>query len=731
MKIYFLPMLLSLFFLGACDKNDEIIPEDADENFITSVVMTVDGKSYTADITDNTVTITVPYTVSLNNAEVEFKYTTSATIIPDPETVTDWDNERTFRVTSYNGDAREYTYKVVKSEIESDGDVELKTTEEVASFAATKTTVVKGNLIIGSDAEEAEKITDISALASLKEVTGNIVIRNSYNGADLTGLDNIVSAGGLQVGSTDVASKATELHMISMKALETLSGDISVYNDQVTYVLFEKLATIEGSVMFNASSLQSFEFPVLTTVGQDLNLQGLNEENTAAGSIASLEIPELTSVGGVLSVNNLAKLTSMSFLKLKETGGLDFHTVPVMLETINLPEIETVNGSIIMEANMEAPPTGSFVPQRNDVLQAFGGMDKLTTIKGQIKIKNFTALKQLPDWSKITTLGSITLDYLEDVSGTLLLPNARFETFGETAPQIEIINKVQLSKIETAEDLSNVNFVITSLTNNKFPEITFKNIKDFTCKPTTNNTDYTISTIQHVYGNLNVTGQMRSNAKFPDLEIIDGYGYIQIPMFASITMPVLKEVGGQFYLSGNFTSCNLPLLSKVCCSASPVYYKEGEGSLAISLQSKSLDIPELLHVGGEGLFVNKATGITCDKLQTIDGTLQIKSATSLSQETLSMEKLETLHGVVFDGLTKFTDYTFFGKFIENGMITGESWSVTTTPPRATPWSMSWRAKPRSPLTARPTPSPAEAPLFCPPASPTRWRPSPPSKCSLR
>lgn len=109
MKIYFLPMLLSLFFLGACDKNDEIIPEDADENFITSVVMTVDGKSYTADITDNTVTITVPYTVSLNNAEVEFKYTTSATIIPDPETVTDWDNERTFRVTSYNGDAREYT----------------------------------------------------------------------------------------------------------------------------------------------------------------------------------------------------------------------------------------------------------------------------------------------------------------------------------------------------------------------------------------------------------------------------------------------------------------------------------------------------------------------------------------------------------------------------------------------------------------------------------------------
>ena len=676
MKIYFLPMLLSLFFLGACDKNDEIIPEDADENFITSVVMTVDGKSYTADITDNTVMITVPYTVSLNNAEVEFKYTTSATIIPDPETVTDWDNERTFRVTSYNGDAREYAYKVVKSEIESDGDVELKTTEEVASFAATKTTVVKGNLIIGSDVEEAEKITDISALASLKEVTGNIIIRNSYNGADLTGLDNIASAGGLQIGSVEAPSKATELHMISMKALETLSGDISVYNDQVTYVLFEKLATIGGSVMFNAPSLQSFEFPVLTSVDKDLNIQGLNGENKAAGTISSLELSELTSVGGVLSVNNLAKLTSINLLKLKETGGLDFHTVPVMLETINLPEIETVNGSIIMEANMEAPPAGSFVPQRNDVLLAFGGMDKLTTVKGQIKIKNFTALKQLPDWSKITTLGSITLDYLEDLSGTLTLPNARFETFGETAPQIEIISKMLLNKIETAEDLSNVDFVVKQIQNFKFPEITFKSINNFTCTPTTNNTDYTIPTIQHVYGNLHVTSTTTDcKAKFPDLEIVDGYGYIQIITGGTVEMPALKEVGGQFYMSGLFKGCDLPLLSKVCCSASPVYYEEGEGSLAITLQNKSLDLPELLHVGGEGLFVDDATGITCNKLQTIDGTLQIKYATSLSQETLSMETLETLHGVFFNGLTKFTDYTFFGKFIENGMITEENWSV--------------------------------------------------------
>ena len=163
--------------------------------------MTVASQSYTAEIIDNIITITVPYTVSLNNAQVEFKYTSSATIIPDPASITDWDTERTFRVTSYNGEANDYTYKVIKDEIRYEGDVELKTTADVTAFIDTDVTVIKGDLIIGSDAEDAEELSDIAALKILKEVEGNIIIRKSYVGQDLTGLDNITSIGGLQIGT--------------------------------------------------------------------------------------------------------------------------------------------------------------------------------------------------------------------------------------------------------------------------------------------------------------------------------------------------------------------------------------------------------------------------------------------------------------------------------------------------------------------------------------------------
>lgn len=49
------------------------------------------------------------------------------------------------------------------------GMMELKTTADVTAFIDTDVTVIKGDLIIGSDAEDAEELSDIAALKILKE----------------------------------------------------------------------------------------------------------------------------------------------------------------------------------------------------------------------------------------------------------------------------------------------------------------------------------------------------------------------------------------------------------------------------------------------------------------------------------------------------------------------------------------------------------------------------------
>ena len=81
MRQFWLLLFIAPFLFLSCSEDNQTpeSPADADDNFITSVVMTVASQSYTAEIIDNIITITVPYTVSLNNAQVEFKYTSSAT----------------------------------------------------------------------------------------------------------------------------------------------------------------------------------------------------------------------------------------------------------------------------------------------------------------------------------------------------------------------------------------------------------------------------------------------------------------------------------------------------------------------------------------------------------------------------------------------------------------------------------------------------------------------------
>ena len=186
-KVWSLILVTFSLLIAGCSDDDKM-PADADDNFITALTLTKEGKSYDAVIEGNDIVMTVPYTVDLNGATASMVYTPSAKILPNPQTVTDWENEMIFRVTSFNGKENEYTYKVIKSEIESDGDVVLKSQADVDAFAETKVSVIKGNLIIGDNAENTASINNLEALSGIKEITGSLQILNNYKGEALDGL---------------------------------------------------------------------------------------------------------------------------------------------------------------------------------------------------------------------------------------------------------------------------------------------------------------------------------------------------------------------------------------------------------------------------------------------------------------------------------------------------------------------------------------------------------------
>ncbi len=678
----------SLLLLSACsDDNKDLIPEDADENFITSVVLTLeDETTYRAVIENNIITVTVPYTVALDGAKATFIYTESASILPNPETITDWDTERTFRVTSYNNDTNEYTYKVIKDEIRHEGDAVLRTAADVADFVASDVTVVKGNLIIGSDEDNAEPLEDISALTVLKEVEGNIVIRNSFLGADLTGLDNITSAGGLVIGSEESFSNAPELQIITMKSLQQISGDICVRNNQITHVEFEKLVSIGGNLQFNSHALIMLEFTQLTTIGNDLILEAQNEEEEFGGVITHLTLPELTTVGGKVAVNCFLYLKSISLPNLQTAGSLELETIPVILETIKLPELREVNGDLTIVANQIRGD--AFNSKTNDILTQIEGLSKLTTVKGMLTVANFEKLKNLPDISNLTTLGSITLHRLDACNGAELdLSNVNFETFDNVIPSINITGYTNLSKIITQEDLSHVDIYVYTYSNNTntnpviFPEMNFKSVRNFTND--NNATADPVYLFEQVHGNLLLTRTSRNGLSAPNLTHVEGYMRINSLQNTNLSFPVLETVGGQLYIpSRNHPSgstLDFSKLKSVGCAAIPAYSEEGNiangspiGTFDIN-SALHMDFPELERVGGVGFTIHLATGVSCPKLTTIDGTLCIENASRLTE--IEMPVLTSLSGLYFRGLTQFTDFTQFGEFVQDKSIDEAKWNV--------------------------------------------------------
>ena len=234
----------AMVLLGSCSKDDPEIPADADDNFITALSLSVDNNTYTANIEGQDITVTVPYNVTLTSAIATIEYTPSATIDPDPakETI-DWNREQVFMVTSYNGAANEYTYRITRDEIEEKGDVVLRTMAEIDAFHEKGTSVIDGNLTIGTD--DGEEITSIGKLSNLKSVSGNLILKNSFKATDMTGLEQITDLGGLLVGTKDAPSTAV-LNHVSMPKLTEIGGNISIWNNNLKWVELKALNKAGG-----------------------------------------------------------------------------------------------------------------------------------------------------------------------------------------------------------------------------------------------------------------------------------------------------------------------------------------------------------------------------------------------------------------------------------------------------------------------------------------------------
>lgn len=404
--------LLAVMFTS-CDKDDEIVnPFIGTDNYITSFTLTKDGAQYNGYISDNQIIVYAPLSQSLEGAVATVKVCEQATVFPDPAGISDWDNERQFKVTAYNESEQTYTYRVVRSSETTQENIVLATQQEVDDFKNSDIVRIMGTLTVGSDAENAEPITNLDGLSNLKEVSYDIKIVN-YSGEDIAGLGNLEIAGGLHI------ENATALKTLSLpKLIKAPVGGVSVTAETLENVSLPAL-TETGSLYIRSYNLSSLDFPALATVHGDLtlnvnkninNLDGLN----LTGTIEQISFPVLKECGNI-QIAGFAAVTTIGIPMLESVGNLSIEWIK-KLETLSLPQMKTAKDIYIHATNIADELDFKSLTTINGDMHIYAskiadctGLSALRTVNGQLLLES-TNFENLNGLTEVTINGGVRVD---------------------------------------------------------------------------------------------------------------------------------------------------------------------------------------------------------------------------------------------------------------------------------------------------------------------------------
>lgn len=341
MKNGFLPAAaLALLMLSGCDDDTKQRFEGNDNHIASFALTTPAGEEYRAAIAGDRIVVTAPRNVSLEGASVAYELCERAVVFPAPEDIRDWDAEHLFRVVAYDGGAKDYLYTVERTEVGSEGTVVLLHQADVEAFAASGATTVEGSLIIGSVGAVADDpVVDLRPLSALTEVRHDIVVNDSFAGTTLEGLEHIVRAGGLTLGTASAPIAPPSGVAVSLPGLETL-GALQVNSPGVTVLRFPALKSV-GSIYIDAELLTMAEFPALAVCDGHLTVK------SSAGNayLAALALPALEHVRGSLTVEKCTALEALSLPVLAAVDG-DLHfTNLAALGELTLPSLSACGGS--------------------------------------------------------------------------------------------------------------------------------------------------------------------------------------------------------------------------------------------------------------------------------------------------------------------------------------------------------------------------------------------------
>jgi len=462
-------IILSFIGLSACsDDNSDFVGEDHN---IVSFSLENGNEIYVASISENKIVIDVPKYTDLNGSKVQYKLSENASIIPDPSTISNWNEDQVFRVESYDGEFSSYEFIVNSTNIINENDIIVKTQEDVDNILKSGITEIGGNLIIGEyyfPSVEFDTIKNLDALYKIDKVKNNIIINNTFCGNNIDGLANITEFGGFSIGTEISKSNIREKIDINFPNL-IKANKIVVYTDKLVNFHAPKLSSV-ANFFLSSDNLLALDINSLIDVIKDFTITCDNSNGNSY--MDNISLPNLTTVEGNIYINNLANLNKVNLDALTQVKG-NLTLNKLIIKKVELNELKQVDGNFEFLYNKitselalpKLENVGSIYISTKDVYNyklTKLDLSKLKLVKGDLTIEYFSNtdldLNELQSVEGELSLNSfyfakaIELPKLKECSKLVIKSHTSLKTL-----DLNLLNKCEDVEITKLTALENIN----------------------------------------------------------------------------------------------------------------------------------------------------------------------------------------------------------------------------------------------------------------------------------
>ena len=683
----------------ACSEEKTELPWGSD-NYIVSFSLTTGADTYPAVIRDGRITVSIPYNVSLEGAQVSYELCEHASIYPDPATVADWNQEWQFLVSSYdNQNDRTYLYTVERTDIATDGSLTLRTQAEVDAFARSGINTVEGNLTIGGEDEE-NPVTNLDGLKNLVSVRCDLTITAAYTGETLAGLENLTTCESLRIGST--AHPNETLRQLSLPALKEIKGDLCVYGTALQTADFKSLQSVAGHFVLQSDALLQLTADELTTVAGNMTLIGTTADEAKA-PCEQMYFPKLQRIDGTLTLSRFDRLSGLgtTFGVLTQAGALRYEHL-ALANTFEFPLIETTGNitvtdcpilrSVLLPALTDA---GSLEITGCPAIETLS-FPKAERFDGDVSLATLPAIKDfgefLPALKAIS--GDLSINDLSSLEGVLDLSVYTFSP--NSTLDLRLVAATRLTELRGGDFSGSLRIDASSLTPQPeampfeitgFKSLDTLRIAGFThiselSLPTESCDDLTIE---------NCGSQAPFTLSLPNLVEVRGTLLCRncgkTGEANSASFPRLKNVGRQlsFYVgASSFTALEFPLLETVG-NGEPVSDDPADDYALYTMPSGCAGefiLPSLQRVNGSMLVstwntsTDRAVAFRFPSLQSVAGEISVGHTAykNRSVATLDFSALTAAGAIRIGNLSSVTDFSTFTQVLPR--LSEQTWSVT-------------------------------------------------------